>query len=142
MTQESGMDLSIEFASYLLFFKLFFSFYFELVSSQPITKQKLLNLQISFDDRRVLLPSSYWLIQFAHTSIEERQAATCRFLKEFCENPGNVSTNRIKFTREQCMHTLSSKEFCKFNIILKESLQNIEQLVDHLLTYTYPTIPF
>jgi hypothetical protein len=33
---------------------------------------------------------------FAQNSSEERQSATCRFPKEFCENPGNVSTNRKK----------------------------------------------
>jgi hypothetical protein len=31
---------------------------------------------------------------FAQNSFEERQAATCRFSKEFCANPGNVLTNR------------------------------------------------
>jgi hypothetical protein len=31
---------------------------------------------------------------FAQNSFEKRQAATCRFSKEFCENPGNVLTNR------------------------------------------------
>jgi hypothetical protein len=31
---------------------------------------------------------------FAHNSFEKGKAATCRFSKEFCENPGNVITNR------------------------------------------------
>jgi hypothetical protein len=31
---------------------------------------------------------------FAQNSFEKQQAATCRFSKEFCENPGNVLTNR------------------------------------------------
>jgi hypothetical protein len=31
---------------------------------------------------------------FAHNSFEKQQAAICRFSKEFCENPGNVITNR------------------------------------------------
>jgi hypothetical protein len=31
---------------------------------------------------------------FAQNSFEKRQAATCRFSKEFYENPGNVLTNR------------------------------------------------
>jgi hypothetical protein len=31
---------------------------------------------------------------FAQNSFEKRQAATCRFSKELCENPGNVLTNR------------------------------------------------
>jgi hypothetical protein len=31
---------------------------------------------------------------FAHNSFEMQHAATCRFSKEFCENPGNVSTSR------------------------------------------------
>jgi hypothetical protein len=31
---------------------------------------------------------------FAHNSFEKGKAATCRFTKEFCENPGNVLTNR------------------------------------------------
>jgi hypothetical protein len=33
---------------------------------------------------------------FAYNSFEEQQAATCRFSKEFCENPGYVSTNGKK----------------------------------------------
>jgi hypothetical protein len=39
---------------------------------------------------------------FAQNSFEERQAAACRFSKEFCGNPGNVLTNRkegIKFQK-------------------------------------------
>jgi hypothetical protein len=31
---------------------------------------------------------------FAHNSFEKGKAATCRFSKQFCENPGNVITNR------------------------------------------------
>jgi hypothetical protein len=31
---------------------------------------------------------------FAHNSFEMQHGATCRFSKEFCENPGNVLTNR------------------------------------------------
>jgi hypothetical protein len=31
---------------------------------------------------------------FAHNSFEMQHAATCHFSKEFCENPGNVLTNR------------------------------------------------
>jgi hypothetical protein len=31
---------------------------------------------------------------FAHNSFEKGKAATCRFSKEFCENPGNALTNR------------------------------------------------
>ncbi len=34
------------------------------------------------------------VIGFAHNSFEKGKAATCRFSKEFCENPGNVLTNR------------------------------------------------
>jgi hypothetical protein len=30
----------------------------------------------------------------AHNSFEMQHAATCHFSKEFCENPGNVFTNR------------------------------------------------
>jgi hypothetical protein len=30
----------------------------------------------------------------AHNSFEKGKAATCRFSKEFCENPRNVLTNR------------------------------------------------
>jgi hypothetical protein len=33
-------------------------------------------------------------LRFAHNSIEKRQAATCHFSKEFCENPENVLINR------------------------------------------------
>jgi hypothetical protein len=33
---------------------------------------------------------------FAHNSFEKGKAATCRFSKEFCENSGNVLTNRIE----------------------------------------------
>jgi hypothetical protein len=31
---------------------------------------------------------------FAQNSFEMQHAAACRFSKEFCENPGNVLTNR------------------------------------------------
>jgi hypothetical protein len=31
---------------------------------------------------------------FAHNSFERGKAATCRFSKEFCENAGNILTNR------------------------------------------------
>jgi hypothetical protein len=31
---------------------------------------------------------------FAQNSFEMQHVATCRFSKEFCENPGNVRTNR------------------------------------------------
>jgi hypothetical protein len=31
---------------------------------------------------------------FANNSFEKQQAATCRFSKEFSENPGKVLTNR------------------------------------------------
>jgi hypothetical protein len=31
---------------------------------------------------------------YSHNSFEKRQAATCRFSKEFCENPGNELINR------------------------------------------------
>jgi hypothetical protein len=34
------------------------------------------------------------LLGFAHNSFEKGKAATCRFSKKFCENPGNVLTNR------------------------------------------------
>jgi hypothetical protein len=40
---------------------------------------------------------------FAHNSFEKEKAATFRFSKEFCVNPGNVITNRkggLKFKRE------------------------------------------
>jgi hypothetical protein len=43
------------------------------------------------------------VLGFAQNSFEKRQAATCGFSKEFCENPGNVLTNRkegLKFKRE------------------------------------------
>jgi hypothetical protein len=30
---------------------------------------------------------------FEHNSFEKQQAASCRFSKEFCENPGNVLIN-------------------------------------------------
>jgi hypothetical protein len=31
---------------------------------------------------------------FAHNTFEKGKAATCRFSREFCENPGNVFSNR------------------------------------------------
>jgi hypothetical protein len=31
---------------------------------------------------------------FSHNSFEKEKAATCRISKEFCENLGNVLTNR------------------------------------------------
>jgi hypothetical protein len=41
-------------------------------------------------------------LRFAHNSFEKGKAATCRFSKEFCENPGNALIGRrgIKFKRE------------------------------------------
>jgi hypothetical protein len=33
-------------------------------------------------------------LELAHNSFEKGNAATCCFSKEFCENPGNVLTNR------------------------------------------------
>jgi hypothetical protein len=39
-------------------------------------------------------PISDVFLGFAQNSFEQRQAATCRFSKEFCENPGNVLTDR------------------------------------------------
>jgi hypothetical protein len=36
----------------------------------------------------------YVFLGFAQNSFEMQHAATCRFSKEFCENPGNVLTNR------------------------------------------------
>jgi hypothetical protein len=33
-------------------------------------------------------------LRFAHNTFEKGKAATCRFSREFCENPGNVLTNR------------------------------------------------
>jgi hypothetical protein len=38
---------------------------------------------------------------FAHNSFEKRKAATCRFSKEFCENPGNPITNRKEGNKTQ-----------------------------------------
>jgi hypothetical protein len=38
---------------------------------------------------------------FAHNSFEKGKAATCRFSKEFCENPGNALTNRTKRNKIQ-----------------------------------------
>jgi hypothetical protein len=34
------------------------------------------------------------ILGIAHNSFEKGKAATCRFSKEFCENPGNALTNR------------------------------------------------
>jgi hypothetical protein len=34
------------------------------------------------------------LLGFSQNFIEKRQAASCRFSKEFYENPGNVLTNK------------------------------------------------
>jgi hypothetical protein len=54
-----------------------------------------LNLQNSFEDRRVQFPSLVdEFLGFAHNSFENGKAATCRFSKEFCENPVNSLTNR------------------------------------------------
>jgi hypothetical protein len=46
---------------------------------------------------------------FAQNSFEKWQAAVCRFSKEFCENPGNVLTNRKKVIKLQkrIVHSLS-----------------------------------
>jgi hypothetical protein len=41
------------------------------------------------------------LLGFAHNSFEKGKAATCRFSKEFCENPGNILTNRKKVIQIQ-----------------------------------------
>jgi hypothetical protein len=75
----------------------------------------LLNLQNSFEDRRVQFPSSYKLMYFSDLhSFEKRQAATCRFSKEFCASPGNVLNNRkegIKTQKRRVNALESSKEF-------------------------------
>jgi hypothetical protein len=33
---------------------------------------------------------------FAQSSFEKRQATSCRFSKQFCENPENVAINRME----------------------------------------------
>jgi hypothetical protein len=43
------------------------------------------------------------LFGFAQNSFEKQQAATCRFSKEFCENPKNTSTNRIREIALSCL---------------------------------------
>ncbi len=61
--------ISVGFTSYLLFFKLLLSFYFELIKFLAASHQKLVNQQNYFEDRRVILPSSYKLIQFSDLHI-------------------------------------------------------------------------
>jgi hypothetical protein len=34
------------------------------------------------------------ILGFSHNSFKKQQAATCRFSKEFGENPGKILTNR------------------------------------------------
>jgi hypothetical protein len=43
-----------------------------------------------------------------HRTLERLQEITCHFSKEFCENPGNVPTNRKKGLKLQkrAMHAL------------------------------------
>jgi hypothetical protein len=54
---------------------------------------------------------------FAHNFFEKYQGATCRFSKEFCENPGKGLTNRkegIKI-QKRIVNALSVfKKVCKF----------------------------
>jgi hypothetical protein len=75
------------------------------------------------------------LLRFARNSFVKRQAATYHFSKEFCENPGNVTTNRNEGKNsEEIEHPFTifkrvlqfQKAFCskalriyKFNIIIK-----------------------
>jgi hypothetical protein len=58
---------------------------------------------------------------FANNSFEKQQAATCRFSKEFSENPGKGLTNRkegIKI-QKRIVNALSVfKKVCKFESFL------------------------
>jgi hypothetical protein len=55
-----------------------------------------LNLQNSFKDRRVQFTSSYWLMYFSdlHITLLKSNRQLLAAFQEFCENPGNVLTNR------------------------------------------------
>ncbi len=91
-----------------------------------------MNLQNSFEDRRVQIPLIllvYEFLGFAQNSFEKRQAATCRFSKEFCENPGNVLTNRKE-------GILNSKENSDLTPSLQTSFVNSKAFgVKRLRTY-------
>jgi hypothetical protein len=58
-----------------------------------------LNLPNPFEDNIVQTPSSCWANIsriFIRNTFEKRQEVTCSFSKEFCENLGNLPTNRKK----------------------------------------------
>jgi hypothetical protein len=69
---------------------------------------------------------------FAHNSFEKEKAATCRFSKEFCKNPGNALTNRKEGNKIQKrivnalpLFTQSLKEFCKFKSFWCSAAKNL-----------------
>ncbi len=56
-----------------------------------------MNLENSFEDRKVEFISFYWLINFsdfAQNSFEKRQATSSQLSNQFCENPANVAAIR------------------------------------------------
>jgi hypothetical protein len=66
-------------------------------------------------------------LRFAPNSFEKRQQILAAF-QEFCENPGNVLTNRregIKIHKSKVLHSLSSKEFCIFKSICCSAAKNL-----------------
>jgi hypothetical protein len=50
---------------------------------------------------------------FSQNSFEKRQVAACHFSKEFCANPRNTSTNRMRGIVLSCLQNsfVSSKDF-------------------------------
>jgi hypothetical protein len=76
-----------------------------------------LNLQNSFEDRRALLPSFYWLIHFSdlhRTPLKNGRQLLAAFQKscaKIWEKYEPKGRKRLKFKTEYCMHSLSSTEF-------------------------------
>jgi hypothetical protein len=68
---------------------------------------------------------------FSQNSFENQQVAACRFSKEFCANPRNSSTNRMRgIALSYLQKIVNSKAFgvkrlrtYEFNIILKGELK-------------------
>ncbi len=83
-----------------------------------------MNLQNPFEDSRAQFRSFYWLkfFDFAQNSSEERQAATCCFSKEFCENLGNLLTNSKKEIKIQNRIVHALPEFKRVLLIQKHLL--------------------
>jgi hypothetical protein len=81
------------------------------------------------------LPSSYWLIHFSdvHRTLFKNgrqllaafQMCYAQIREKYEPPPPPIGRKRLKLETEYCMHSLSSKEFCKFNNIWCYAVKNL-----------------